>query len=43
MKATEEQLLQTLDIKKEEIIHISAKTGINCDSVLDAIVQRLPA
>lgn len=42
VKATEEQLYQTLDIKSEDIIHISAKTGINCDSVLDAIIERLP-
>ncbi len=43
VSATEEQLRQTLDIQKKEILYISAKTGINCDAVLDAIIERLPS
>jgi small GTP-binding protein len=42
IKETEEQLYNTLDIKSEEIIRVSAKTGLNCDAVLNAIVERLP-
>ncbi len=40
--ATIEQLEQTLDIKREDVICISAKTGINCETVLNQIVARLP-
>ncbi len=43
VSATEEQLRQTLDIRKEEILYISAKTGINCDAVLNAIIEKLPS
>lgn len=42
VKETEEQLFKTLDIKSEEVIHVSAKTGLNCSAVLDAVVERLP-
>lgn len=42
IEATEEQMFKTLDIRKEDIIHVSAKTGINCHAVLEAIVEKLP-
>jgi translation elongation factor EF-4 len=40
--ATIEQLNQTLDLKKEEMICISAKTGLNCFGILENIVKRIP-
>ena len=42
IKATEEQLFKVLDIRKEDIIYVSAKTGINCESILEVIVDKLP-
>ena len=41
IEATIEQLEQTLDIKREDVICISAKTGINCEMVLSEIVKRI--
>ena len=41
IEATIEQLEQTLDIKREDVICISAKTGINCEMVLNEIVKRI--
>lgn len=35
--------IETLGFRKEEIIEISAKTGKNVESVLEAIVERIPA
>ncbi|CAF0708288.1 unnamed protein product [Brachionus calyciflorus] len=43
VEATIEQLTQTLDLKKEEMLFISAKNGINCEQVLDEIVNRIPS
>lgn len=40
--ATIEQLNQILDLKKEEMICISAKTGLNCFEILENIVKRIP-
>jgi translation elongation factor EF-4 len=42
IESTIEQLEKTLDIKKDEVIYISAKTGLNCNQVLNEIVRRLP-
>ncbi|MDO4781560.1 MAG: GTP-binding protein, partial [Candidatus Saccharibacteria bacterium] len=37
------QVMNLLDCRENEIIHISAKTGENVDQVLKAIVERIPA
>ncbi|MDR0927863.1 MAG: translation elongation factor 4 [Ignavibacteria bacterium] len=37
------QVIDLLGCKEEEILQISAKTGIGIDSVLEAIVDRIPA
>lgn len=37
-----EELVNTLGVKKEEIIHISAKTGQNIEAVLQAVIDRIP-
>lgn len=41
--AVSEEMDQFFDIKQDEIIPVSAKTGQNIDKVLDAIVARLPS
>ncbi|MDF2378846.1 MAG: translation elongation factor 4 [Candidatus Gracilibacteria bacterium] len=38
-----EELSNTLGIDPKDIIHISAKTGQNCESILDAVIERIPA
>ena len=43
IESTIEQLKQTLEIKREDIIQISAKNGTNCDVILSEIVKRIPA
>ena len=35
--ATIEQMEQTLDLKRDEMICISAKTGLNCSNILENI------
>jgi len=35
--------LRSLAFRKEDIIHISAKTGENVENVLEAVVKRIPA
>ncbi len=37
----EEEMVQALGVKKEEIIKISGKKGINIEAVLDAICQKI--
>lgn len=37
------ELIELLGCAREDIIEVSAKTGLNVDRVLDAIVQRIPA
>ncbi len=41
IEKTEEEMVQTLGVKKEEIIRISGKEGINVKEVLKAIVKRI--
>ncbi len=36
-------LVQLLGVAEEDIIAISAKTGVNVDKVLEAVAQRVPA
>lgn len=37
----EEEMIEVLSVKKEEIIKISGKKGINVDKVLDAIINKI--
>ncbi len=43
VEKVEDQLINLLGCKREEIIGVSAKTGLNVDKVLDAIVERAPS
>jgi GTP-binding protein LepA len=36
------EVMSLLGCKKEEIISVSAKTGVNVESVLDAVIERIP-
>jgi GTP-binding protein LepA len=38
-----DEIENVLSIPREEVIEISAKEGTNCDQVLDAIIERIPA
>ncbi len=37
-----EEVINLLGCKKEDIICVSAKTGMNVESVLDAVIERIP-
>lgn len=37
-----EEIVSLLGCKKDDILAVSAKTGLNVESVLDAIVERIP-
>jgi GTP-binding protein LepA len=37
-----EEVMNLLGCKKEDIIPVSAKTGINVESILDAVLERIP-
>lgn len=37
------EVINLLGCKEEDIIQISAKTGLNVDQVLDAVIERVPA
>lgn len=37
-----EEIISLLGCKKEDILSVSAKTGLNVETVLDAIVERIP-
>src|SRR5690606_30772191 len=39
----EEELVQLLNFKREEIVKVSGKTGLGVEDLLDAIAQRTPA
>lgn len=39
----EEQMVQLVGCKREEIIHASGRTGIGVDKIFDAIIDRIPA
>src|SRR3989338_10134116 len=43
MELVGKELVEAFGFKKEEIIYISAKTGINVDLLLEEIVKRLPS
>jgi len=36
------QIIDLIGCKKEEILHVSAKTGLGIENVLDAIINRIP-
>jgi len=38
-----DEIENILSIPREEVIEVSAKEGTNCDKVLDAIIDRIPA
>ena len=42
VEQTREEIQNVLGIPAEEIINVSAKTGVNADKVLEAIVNRVP-
>ena len=42
VETTSKELVETFGFKPEEIIYISAKTGKNVDSLLEAVVKKLP-
>lgn len=37
-----EEVMNLLGCKKEEIICVSAKTGLNVETILDAVIERMP-
>ncbi len=39
----EDQLVQLVGCKKEDVIHSSGRTGIGVDKIFDAIIERIPA
>ncbi len=39
----EDQIVELIGCKREEILHASGRTGIGVDKILDAIVNRIPA
>ncbi len=43
VKKVEDQIINLLGCGREEIIGVSAKTGLNVEQVLDAIIERAPA
>jgi len=43
IEEVEDQIIELIGCKKEEILHASGRTGLGVDKVLDAIVDRIPA
>ena len=39
----EDQIIELIGCKQEDILHASAKTGIGIQEILDAIIKRIPA
>lgn len=39
----EDQLVQLVGCKKEDVIHASGRTGIGVDKIFDAIIERIPS
>jgi translation elongation factor EF-4 len=37
-----EEVMNLLGCKKEDIIPVSAKTGLNVEAILDAVIERMP-
>ncbi|WP_276502729.1 translation elongation factor 4 [Terrimonas pollutisoli] len=43
IEEVEDQIIELIGCKKEDILHASGRTGLGVDKVLDAIVNRVPA
>jgi GTP-binding protein LepA len=43
IEEVEDQIIELIGCKKEDILHASGRTGLGVDKVLDAIVKRIPA
>ncbi len=43
IEEVEDQIIELIGCKKEDILHASGRTGVGVDKVLDAIVNRIPA
>ena len=43
IEEVEDQIVDLIGCKREEILHASGRTGIGVDKILDAIVDRIPA
>lgn len=43
IEEVEDQIIELIGCKKEDILHASGRTGLGVDKVLDAIVTRIPA
>jgi GTP-binding protein LepA len=43
IEEVEDQIIELIGCKKEEILHASGRTGIGVDGILDAIINRIPA
>ncbi|MEP7258340.1 MAG: translation elongation factor 4, partial [Flavitalea sp.] len=39
----EDQIIELIGCKREEILHASGRTGVGVDKILDAIIDRIPA
>jgi len=42
IEGTSAEVMNLLGCKKEDIIPVSAKTGLNIEAILDAIIERIP-
>ncbi len=43
IEEVEDQIVELIGCKREDILHASGRTGLGVDKVLDAIVKRIPA
>lgn len=43
IEEVEDQIIELIGCKKEDILHASGRTGVGVDKILDAIVSRIPA
>ncbi|MBI5371539.1 MAG: elongation factor 4 [Sphingobacteriales bacterium] len=43
IEEVEDQIVDLIGCKREDILHASARTGLGVDKILDAIVSRIPA
>lgn len=43
IEEVEDQIVELIGCKREEILHASGRTGLGVDKVLEAIVERIPA
>ena len=42
VEMVEKQLEEQFDMRREDVIHISAKTGLGVDRVIEAVIGRIP-